>query len=64
MEACMAATFSATIRRYSDGVHVPRTFIMVWRTIVSQDAAISWPIIAGRKRMIVWHVFSSIIKGL
>jgi DDE_Tnp_1-associated len=45
VENCIAATFSATMRRYSAGVHVPCAIIRARRKIVSQDAAASRAII-------------------
>ena len=48
IDICTAATFSAVMRRYSAGVHVPRAIIRVRRKIVSQDATVSRAIIIGR----------------
>ena len=44
---CHAATFSATMRRYSAGEQVPRAIIMLRRAIVSQDAAANSIIMMG-----------------
>jgi hypothetical protein len=48
IDICTAATFSAVMRRYSAGVHVPWAIIRVRRKIVSQDATVSRAIIIGR----------------
>ena len=48
IDVCMAATFSAAMRRYSAAAHVPRTIIRVRRMIVSHDAIVSRAIIIGR----------------
>ncbi len=50
MERLAASTFSADMRLYSAGEHVPCAIIMVRRMIVSQDAAASWLIMTERAK--------------
>jgi hypothetical protein len=48
IDRCAAITFSATIRWYSAGEHVPFAIIIVRWKIVSKDAAVNLPTIIGR----------------
>jgi hypothetical protein len=48
VEKCTAAAFSAAMRRYSAGLHLPWAIIRVRRKIVSHDAAASRVIIIGK----------------
>jgi len=50
IECWAAVAFSATMRRYSAGVHVPFAIIVVRWKMVSSDAAVSRAIIMGNAK--------------
>ena len=61
MERVAASTFSADMRLYSAGEHVPCAIIIVRRMIVSQDAAASWLIMTERANGEVFERFFMVL---